>query len=690
MLVPLLAMALTGIPGADGHDVIVYGGTPGGIACAIQARRMGKTAILVEPTAHVGGMTTSGLGATDSGEKRVIGGIAREFYRRLRQHYENPRAWNLESRDKSPAWRTGPSEDAQWTFEPKVAEKVLEDWLKEAGVDLSKGDALSEGGDAVGMEGRRIRSIRLVSGKVILGQQFVDASYEGDLLARAGVPHRVGRESNRQHNETLNGVQRARNTHNHRFLKPVNGYRIAGDPSSGLLAGIEAELPAEGEGDSRLQAYCFRMCMTRNPDNLTPWAKPANYREGDYELLFRNFEAGDLRIPMHPLPMPNGKTDTNNNGAFSTDFIGGNRGYAQAGYAGRAAIVQRHLEYQQGLMWSLTNHPRVPQAVRDHCAQWGLARDEFVGHGNWPWQIYVREGRRLEAELIQTERHCLGLDPVPDPVGMGSYNMDSHNCARYVDARGNVQNEGDVQESPGGPYPVSYRAMVPKAGTVDNLLVPVCIGSTHIAFGSIRMEPVFFVLGQSAGTAAALAIDGNLKVADVPYARLRERLLRDGQVLEFERRPRRPGAARGVIAPIEIANLPGIVRDDEQALAEGNWATSSSVPGYIGSGYRHDGNTGKGKGRLIFEAEIPKGGRYEVRLAYSPNANRSRRVPVTVEYGGKTVTVPVDQTRVPAMGKPFVSLGTWDFPAGVSRVIVANEGTEGHVTADAVQWLAVP
>jgi len=690
MLVPFLTLALTVVPGADGHDVIVYGGTPGGVACAIQVRRMGKTTVLVERTVHVGGMTTSGLGATDSGDKRVIGGIAREFYRRLRRHYENPGAWNLETRDQSPAWRTGPNEDAQWTFEPKVAEKVLEEWLREAGVELLKGDALSEGKDAVSRDGGRIRSIRLVSGKVIHGLQFVDASYEGDLLARAGAPYRVGREAKRQHNETLNGVQRARNTHNHRFLRPVSAHRIPGDPASGLLPGIEPELPAEGEGDSRLQAYCFRMCMTRNPDNLTPWAKPAGYREGEYELLFRNFEAGDTRVPMHPLAMPNGKTDTNNNGAFSTDFIGANHGYAEASYAGRAIIVQRHLEYQQGLMWSLANHARVPQAVRDHCAKWGLARDEFVGNGNWPWQIYVREARRLDAELIHTERHCLGLDPVADPVGMGSYNMDSHNCARYVDERGHVQNEGDVQESPGGPYPVSYRALVPKAGTVDNLLVPVCVGSTHIAFGSIRMEPVFFVLGQSAGTAAALAIDGNLKVRDVPYARLRERLLRDGQVLEFERRPRKPTAGRPEIPPLEPSKLPGIVRDDGQARVEGNWATSSSVPGYVGTGYRHDGNAGKGRARLIFEAELPKAGRYEVRLAYTANANRSRRVPVRVEHGGSAETVSVDQTRNPGKGKPFVSLGTWDFPAGGTRVIVSNEGTEGHVTADAVQWLAVP
>ena len=690
MLLPILALALTGVPGADDFDVVVYGGTPGGIACAIQVRRMGKTAVLVEPTAHVGGMTTSGLGATDSGDKRVIGGIAREFYRRLRKHYESPSAWNLENREQSPAWRTGPQEDAQWTFEPKVAEKVLEDWLREAGVELWKGDALSESRDAVVRDGGRMRSIRLVSGKVVRGLQFVDASYEGDLFARAGVAYRVGREANRQQNETLNGVQKARNTHNHRFLKPVSAYRVSGDPASGLLPGIEATLPAEGEGDSRLQAYCFRMCMTRNPDNLTPWAKPVTYRESDYELLFRNFEAGDLRVPMHPLPMPNSKTDTNNNGAFSTDFLGANHSYAEAGYAERARIVQKHLEYQQGLMWSLANHPRVPQAVRDHCAKWGLARDEFASNGNWPWQIYVREARRLEAELIQTERHCLGLDAVPDPVGMGSYNMDSHNCARYVDGHGHVQNEGDVQESPGGPYPVSYRAMVPKAGMVDNLLVPVCVGSTHIAFGSIRMEPVFFVLGQSAGTAAAMAIDGNLKVGDLPYAKLRERLLRDGQVLEFERRPKKPGMSRADLPPVDVAMLPGIVRDDDQATVEGIWSTSASVAGYVGTGYRHDGNTGKGKARLLFEAELPKAGKYEVRFAYSVNANRSRRVPVTVEHGRTGETVHVDQTRNPGKSKPFVSLGVWEFPAGKARVIVSNGGTEGHVTADAVQWVAVP
>ena len=686
----LTALVLGLLIDSHGADVVIYGATPGGIACAIQVRRMGKTALLVEPTSHVGGLTTSGLGATDSGEKGVIGGISREFYRRLRKHYEDSAAWNLEKRDTSPVWRVGPNEDAQWTFEPKVAERVLDAWLAETGVEVLKGDALSEDPRAVTKEGALIREMRLVSGKVLAGKVFVDASYEGDLLARAGVPYRLGRESNTLHNETLNGVQRARNTHNHRFLKPVSAFRLKGDPLSGLLPGIEEALPVDGTGDNRLQAYCFRMCMTRNVDNLTPWPKPEKYNEADYELLFRNFEAGDLRIPMHPLPMPNGKTDTNNNGAFSTDYIGGNFKYPEASYADRVKIIKDHLEYQKGLMWSLANHPRVPQTVRDHVSKWGLARDEFVGNGNWPWQIYVREARRLEAVRMVTERHCRAIDPVADPVGMGSYNMDSHNCTRYVDAKGNVQDEGDVQEGPGGPYPVGYGSLVAQPGKADNLLVPVCLGSTHIAFGSIRMEPVFFVLGQSAGTAAVMAIEGNLNVQDVPYAKLRERLLKDGQVLEFERKPLRPKAAILPADAIDIKKLQGVVVDDEHALAEGDWVSSASVGGFIGAGYRHDGNQHKGKCRLTFSTDLPQPGKYEVRLAISQNANRSREVPVLVFYGAKKDLVLVDQTRKPGKDGPFVSLGQWDFPDCKASVVISNEGTKGYVTGDAVQWQRVP
>ena len=371
------------------------------------------------------------------------------------------------------------------------------------------------------------------SGRTFAGKMFIDATYEGDLMAAAGVSFHVGREANDVYGETLNGVEAKLNTKNHRFVKPVDPFVKPGEAASGLLPGIQAtKLAAEGSGDRLVQAYCFRLCTTDAAENRRAWPKPADYSEERYELLLRNFDAGDERAPWHPLWMPNRKTDTNNNGAFSTDYIGGNYDYPDADYATRAKIIADHRSYQEGLLWTLANHPRVPAKVREEFQRLGLAKDEFVDNDNWPTQLYVREARRMIGAYVMTEHNCRGKKVADDSIGMGAYGMDSHNCQRYVDADGHVQNEGDVQVGGFKPYPISYGAIVPKPGECENLLVPVCLSSSHIAYGSIRMEPVFMILGQSAATAAALAIDGGVAVQKSKYAKLRERLLADGQVLE--------------------------------------------------------------------------------------------------------------------------------------------------------------
>ncbi|RIK88569.1 MAG: FAD-dependent oxidoreductase [Planctomycetota bacterium] len=514
-------------------DIVVYGGTSAGVAAAVQAARMGKSVVLVSPERRIGGMTVNGLGATDSGDKRVIGGIALEFYKRLKTHYDDPAAWKLVRREDYADWR--PGAPAIWRFEPHVAQELFETMLREAKVQVLRQQRLVRDHQrGVSKDGQRITAMRLEpSGDQCRGHVYIDATYEGDLMAEAGVSYHVGRESNDAYGETLNGVQPALNVKNHRFEVPVDPYVTPGNPESGLCWGVHDEpLAATGEGDHRIQAYCFRMCMSNVPENSTPFAKPADYDEARYELLLRNFEAGDLRVPFHPLMMPNGKTDTNNLGAFSTDNIGMNYGYPEASYADRERIEREHLSYQQGLMWTLANHPRVPAKVREHMQQWGLARDEFTDNGNWPTEMYVREARRMMGQYVVTEHDVRSRRVAEDSVGMGSYNMDSHNCQRYVDPSGHAQNEGDVQESPGGPYVISYRALVPKRGEVHNLIVPVCLSASHIAYGSIRMEPVFMILGQSAATAAGQAIDANASVQDVDYAKLRERLLADGQVLQ--------------------------------------------------------------------------------------------------------------------------------------------------------------
>jgi len=284
-----------------------------------------------------------------------------------------------------------------------------------------------------------------------------------------------------------------------------------------------------------VQAYCYRLCTTDIPENRRAWPKPAKYDASRYELLLRNFEAGDHRAPWHPLWMPNRKTDTNNNGAFSTDYIGGNYNYPNADYATRDRIIADHKTYQQGLLWTLANNSRVPPTVRDEFNRLGLTKDEFVENDNWPTQLYVREARRMVGAYVMTERNCRGKAVADDAVGMGAYGMDSHNCQRYVTPEGHVQNEGDVQVHGFKPYPISYRAIVPQADECENLLVPVCLSSSHISYGSIRMEPVFMILGQSAATAAAIAIDKRVALQKIDYRKLRTRLRADGQVLNIAR-----------------------------------------------------------------------------------------------------------------------------------------------------------
>ncbi|GMV38271.1 MAG: hypothetical protein AMXMBFR61_27790 [Fimbriimonadales bacterium] len=488
-------------------DVCIYGATPAGIAAAIQASRMGKSAVIAEFGRHVGGMTASGLGATDTGNKQAIGGIAREFYRRLGAYYR--------------------IEGEAWTFEPKVAELTFLRMLSIAGVEVRFEQRLAE----VEMQGGRIVRLEMEDGTTYRAAMFVDATYEGDLMAKAGVSYTVGRESNEQYGETLNGVQFGRPYH--RFVRPVDPYVREGDPSSGLLWGVSAEHPGyHGEGDHRVQAYCFRMCLTRNPENRIPFARPEDYDARRYELLARYLAEGPQDVLYFSSGMPNDKTDVNNNGAFSTDNIGRNYEWPDGDYQTRERIFQDHVTYQKGLMWFLVSDPRVPESIRRRVSEWGLPKDEFEETGGWPHQLYIREGRRMVSDYVMTEHDCLSARVAPDSVGLASYTMDSHNCQRYVD-NGAAQNEGDVQVRVPRPYPVSFRSIVPRRGDCENLLVPVCLSASHIAFGSIRMEPVYLVLGQSAGAAACLALDDGTSVQGVRYDALRALLLDAGQVLDW-------------------------------------------------------------------------------------------------------------------------------------------------------------
>ena len=522
------------------YDVVVYGGTSAGIIAAVQAKRMGKSVVVVAPEKHLGGLSAGGLGFTDTGDKSVIGGLSREFYQRVWSHYDTAAAWKWQTRDEYGNKGQGtPAMDGEhrtmWIFEPHVAEKVFEDFVKEYQIPVHRNEWLNRAAGVARQDGR-ITSLTTLSGRTYTGRMFIDATYEGDLMAAAGVSYHVGREAQATYGEKWNGVQIGILHHRHHFgvLKaPISPYVTPGDPKSGLLPRISAARSGEfGQADARIQAYCYRMCLTDHPGNRIPFEKPAGYDPRQYELLLRVFQAGWRETFQKFDPIPNRKTDTNNHGPFSTDNIGMNYDYPDASYERRRAILQEHERYQKGWLYFIANDPRVPAEVRDEMRKWGLAKDEFTGSGGWPHQIYVRESRRMLGMFVMTEHELLKTRPTPDPVGMGSYTIDSHNVQRYVTPDGAVQNEGDIGVSTNGPYSIAYGALVPRRGQAGNLIVPVCVSSSHIAFGSIRMEPVFMVLGQSAATAAALAIDGDVAVQDVPYARLRERLVKDGQIVE--------------------------------------------------------------------------------------------------------------------------------------------------------------
>lgn len=516
-------------------EICIYGGTAGGVIAAVQAAELGRAVILVSPDAHLGGLSSGGLGQTDIGNKRAIGGLARQFYERVAQHYARPESSTRQTRTSYKSvgqFATESGEPAMWTFEPYVAEKIFEDYVRENKLTVLRRERLDLA-HAVEKSGARLTAIHLESGRVIRAQMFIDATYEGDLMAKAGVSYRVGREANSEFGETLDGVQTQRATA-HQFLPGVSPYVIAGDPTSGLLPGLTTTGPGpEGSGDARVQAYNFRLCLTDAPDNRIPFTQPAGYDARAYELLLRNFEAGLKILPLHNAGMPNRKTDTNNNTGFSTDFIGENYAYAEADYATRERIRAAHLAYHQGLVWTLANHPRVPEKIRAEAARWGVTRDEFTDNSGWPTQLYVREARRMTGAYVMTEHNCTGRNFAPDPVGLGAYNMDSHHTRRYVNAGGHVVNEGDVQVKVAAPYPIAYDAITPRATECENLLVPIALSATHIAYGSIRMEPVFMVLGQSAATAASLAIAQKTSVQTIGRPALNARLLADHQVLTW-------------------------------------------------------------------------------------------------------------------------------------------------------------
>ena len=517
-------------------DIIIYGGTSAAVTAAVQAKKMGKSVIIVSPDTHLGGMTSGGLGFTDTGNKTVIGGLAREFYHRIYLHYDRPESWKWQKKEAYGNKGQGtPAVDGEnrtmWIFEPHAAEKVFEDFVKENGIQVLRDEWLDRE-KGVEVKNGRITTIKTVSGNIFTGKMFIDTTYEGDLMAAARVNYTVGREAGSLYSEKWGGIVKGVFHHGHYFKSNIDPYRTPGNPASGLLPRISPKPPGiNGEGDKKVQAYCYRMCLSNHPQNKLPFPQPKDYDPYQYELLVRVFNAGWPELFQKFDPVPNMKTDTNNHGPFSTDNIGMNYAYPDASYRLRRQIIEEHTTYQKGLMYFIATDRRIPRDIQDEFNTWGLAKDEFVDNGNWPQQLYVREARRLVGEFVMTENEILGTNPVTDAIGMGSYSLDSHNIQRYVTTEGYVQNEGDIGVHVPKPYSISYRSIVPKENECQNLLVPVCLSSSHIAYGSIRMEPVFMILGESAATAAVNAIDNRISVQKVNYEELKGQLLKQDQRL---------------------------------------------------------------------------------------------------------------------------------------------------------------
>jgi hypothetical protein len=536
-------------------EVCIYGGTSGGVIAAVQAARLGKKAVLIEPGRHLGGMSSGGLGWTDNGSTETIGGLSREFYQRVYRFYQKPEAWRWQKREDYLAWLPkiwgvdGPRMEeiqAQFIFEPHAAVTVFNDMVREAGVQVVLGERLDLK-NGVRKDGARITRIVMESGREFVAQVFVDGSYEGDLMAKAGVKYIVGREPNSLYDETLNGSF----PFTPAPFPKISPYVIPGEPKSGLLPRVEPKPPGpKGSGDHRVQGYNFRVSLTDIPENRVPIEKPATYNPLDYELLARHIatmqnvkpgprkhaaiglrgNGGDLGVNFELVP--NRKTDSNNGSEFGTDVYGPSYGWPDGDYAARDRIFQLHKDYTLGLLWFLGNDPRLPIEVRTEMQRWGLPKDEFTDSGHFPNQIYVREARRMIGEYVVTEHDARGTKVADDSVALASYPLDSHGVTLYVDEAGVLHRERGFFVGGFKPFPISYKALRPRAGECDNLLVLSCLSASHAAYGSVRMEPVFMMLGHAAGTAAKLAIEHQVTVQNVPYAPLRERLLADRQILD--------------------------------------------------------------------------------------------------------------------------------------------------------------
>jgi hypothetical protein len=656
-------------------DVVVYGSTPGGFCAAIAAAREGASVILLEPTGHIGGVNTGGLCFSDSNQtvRSTVLGLFEEWHLRVEKDYER--------RGVTLPYQVRVKDHTHWTYEPHVAARVTQAMLDEAGVKV----LTKRGLKAVTKDGPRIT--RLVTGDgEFAARVFIDATYEGDLTAAAGVSWTIGREGRKEFGESFAGKQYPK------AKMRIDGFGADGKPLP-LITTTDAG-PDE-DGDKHVMVYSFRLCVTKDPAIRVPFPKPANYDPARFEVVRRYFVQEKRPHLLWDLyPLPGNKFDANNGigKQFSMGLVGACNGWSEADAAGRAAIWEAHKQYTLEFYHFLTTDPAVPEPLRRQMAELGLCRDEFADYGHWSPQLYVREGRRMIGEYVVSQRDIMEQPEKPDPIVVSSFPIDSHDCQR-VGTGEFVVNEGTIMpvrmagRRHGYPYHIPYRAITPKAAECANLLVPVALSCTHVGISSIRVEPTWMILGQSAGIAAALVVKTDVAVQALPYPRLRERLVAQGQVLDLPTLPALPSQAASTTG-LDPRSLPGLVLDDAQAELRGTWERSSNFKPHIGAGYRHDDRRADGQSVAVFRLRAPKPGRYELRLAYSPHETRATRVPVTVESGAEKTTLTVDQTRPLAAGEAFRTVGTVELTDRTETIItLSNTGTDGFVILDALQLL---
>ena len=674
-------------------DIVIYGGTSAAISAAVQSKRMGKSVVIVSPDERLGGMTSNGLSSTDNEMREVIGGIAREFYQRVWRYYQSPDVWKWQkSDDFGNRGQGSPAADGDqrtmWVFEPKVAMDIFNSWIAENEIEVFLNEWLDRT-KGVEVIDRKIRSITCLSGNRYEGKVFLDCTYEGDLMAATGVSYTVGREGNNLYNETINGVQTALAKKN-QFVNRVDPFLNSGDPLSGLLPRINQAGPgAEGVGDKKIQAYNFRLCLTKVEENRVPFPKPEKYESEQYELLLRMINRGSRQTFFQPEPIPNAKAYTNNHGAFSTDNIGMNYKYPEATYQERQAIIKEHENFLKGFFYFLCNDHKVPQDIRENINQWGLARDEFINNKHWPASLNVREARRMVGKVILTEHEVMGRRKSKRSVGMGSYPINSQHVQRYLAIDENdrpfILNEGDFRVEINLPYKIPMEILLPKKEECENLLVPVCFSASHVAFCSMGVEPVFMMLGQSAATVAALAVEKEIMVHDVPYPLLREQLLSDSQVLEVKK-ANRISIGEGV----SLDSLGGVVVDGPTVELEGEWIESTSLRPFVGNSYFHDGNGGKGTKFAKFPFVAPMKGLHEIKVAFSSFGNRASNLSYFVKHEEGLTKVLVDQRKPQQIKDLWLSLGTFNFNEGAQYYVsLNNENTEGYVIVDAIQIIGL-